>query len=261
MLIRGDSAFDQADVRRECEQHGAYYALVAKAIGAKPRAVAGLAEDDWSEYIPRGRRLRLARQAKGHQQRTGGVDERGLKVVQRGYRVKSKTGIEVAEVPYQPTGTESVARLIILRETLMDRTLDGQYFLLREQHSYRFIITNLPDVYGPADVVDLTYERCDQENVIEQFKNGLPGWHAPVREFDGNAAWLEMARLAWNLMKAVAILGLPAEAVRWEWKRIRRTVLHIAATVTHRSRQTWVRVSADWLHAQLFKAAHAKLCT
>lgn len=38
--------------------------------------------------------------------------------------------------------------------------------------------------------VDLTYERCDHENVIEQMGSGIPYWRMPVREFDGNRAWL-----------------------------------------------------------------------
>jgi hypothetical protein len=69
---------------------------------------------------------------------------------------------------------------------------------------------------------ELTYERCDQENVIEQLGSGLAAWRMPVAEFDGNSAWLEIARLAWNLGKWIAQLALPDEVVRWEWKRFAR---------------------------------------
>jgi hypothetical protein len=259
LLVRGDSAFDQAPVRAACERHGAAYALVAKEVGAKPRHAESLAEEDWTAYMSRSRRRRLAK--KGGHSRTRGINELDRKVTQRRYAVKRKAGIEVAEVPYQPTGSHSPARLIIRRERLENRTFDGQWFLFREEYEFRYIVTNLPHAYSADQVVDLTYERCDQENIIEQFRNGIAGWHAPVREFDGNAAHLQIARLAWNLGKAIAILALPEEAIRWEWKRLRRTVFLIAAAVTRRSRQTWIRISASHLHAQLFVTAHNRLCT
>ena len=259
LLVRGDSAFDQAPVRAACERHGASYALVAKEIGDKPRHAAGVPEDAWDEFVPRSQRRRLAKQ--GAPVRTRGANELGRKVAQRRYRVKSKTGIEIAEVPFQPTGSESPARLIILRERMSDRTFDGQVFLFEYQFQFRYIVTNLPSVYSAEAVVELTYDRCDQENVIEQFKNGLAGWHTPVREFEGNAAHLLIARLAWNLGKAIALLGLPPEALRWEWKRFRRSVLLIAAAVIRRSRQTWVRISSSHLYARQYMLAHARLCT
>ena len=61
-------------------------------------------------------------------------------------------------------------------------------------------------------VIDLSYQRCDQENVIEQFGYGIAGWRMPVAEFMGNSAWLEIARLAWNL--GSGSLSSPCRA-RW----------------------------------------------
>jgi len=46
--------------------------------------------------------------------------------------------------------------------------------------------------------------------------SGIAGWRMLVREFAGNCAWLEIARLAWNLGKWIAMLALPDEVVRWE---------------------------------------------
>ena len=53
----------------------------------------------------------------------------------------------------------------------------------------------------------------------------------PVAEFDGNSAWLEIARLTWNLGKWIAQLALPDEVVRWEWKRFRQAYVYVAAQV------------------------------
>ncbi len=88
----------------------------------------------------------------------------------------------------------------------------------------------------------MTYERCDQENIIEQMGSGLAAWRMPVAEFDGNAAWLEIARLAWNLAKWIAQLVLPPEVVRWEWKRFRLHYVLVPAQLIKRARQMWVRL-------------------
>lgn len=92
-------------------------------------------------------------------------------------------------------------------------------------------------------MIDLAYQRCDQENVIAELGEGISGWRMPVAEFVGNSAWLEIARLAWNLGKWIAQLALPAEVVRWEWKRFRRHFVYLAAKVVRIGRQTVVRLA------------------
>ena len=71
------------------------------------------------------------------------------------------------------------------------------------------MVTDLPG--AAEDVIDQTYQRCDQENLIQQLGAGLAAWRMPVAEFDGNCAWLEIARLAWNIGKWIALLVLPEE--------------------------------------------------
>jgi len=110
-------------------------------------------------------------------------------------------------------------------------------------------------------VIDTTYQRCDQENVIEQMDSGLAVWRMPVAEFDGNSAWLEIGRLAWNLGKWIAQLVLPAEVVRWEWKRYRTAFVHVATEVIHRSRQRWLRFSPAHRWLPTLVAAHVQLQT
>lgn len=81
----------------------------------------------------------------------------------------------------------------------------------------------------------------------------------PVAEFGGNSAWLEMARLAWNIGKWIALLALPEESIRWEWKRFRLAFVYVAAQVLRRGRQVTVRISASHRFHRLFIAAHERL--
>jgi Transposase DDE domain group 1 len=126
---------------------------------------------------------------------------------------------------------------------------------------YRLVLTNLPRSYSPQQVIDLTYQRCDQENVIEQFGQGIAGWRMPVAEFRGNSAWLQIARLAWNLGKWIAQIALPREVVRWEWKRFRRHFVYIAAKVLKSGRRLVVRLSGSHRFLPDILTAHARLQT
>ncbi len=83
----------------------------------------------------------------------------------------------------------------------------------------------------------------------------------PVAEFDGNNAWLEIARLAWNIGKWIALLVLPDETTRWEWKRFRLAFVHVAAQVLRRSRQVTVRISASHRFHRLLATAYERLQT
>ena len=123
----------------------------------------------------------------------------------------------------------------------------------------RYIITNLPESWTMQDVVDITYTRCDQENMIEQLGSGLAMMRLPVAELHGNAAWLEIARLAWNLRKWIAMLVLGEDATRWEWKRFRRAFVHIAVQVVHHARRLHVRVLGEGQFSEAFLEAHAIL--
>ena len=60
-------------------------------------------------------------------------------------------------------------------------------------------------------------DRCHQENLIQQLKNGLHVLTAPVDNLSSNWAYVVMAGLAWNL-KAWAALRCPESSGRWQDK-------------------------------------------
>ena len=177
---------------------------------------------------------------------------------ERNYKELRQVKQWVAEVPCTPPDSDKTYRLAIRRQLI--EQYKGQQFLF-EEYRYRYVETNLPESLSTVEVVDHTYERCDQENMIEQMGSGLAAWRMPVAEFAGNSAWLEIARLAWNLAKWIAQLALPDEVVRWEWKRFRQAWVYLAAQVTKRGRQVWIRFSQSHRFANSLVAAHRKLQT
>ena len=164
----------------------------------------------------------------------------------------------MAEVAWQPPDSAKTYRLVIRRQRIAH--YKGATFLF-EEYRYRSVVTNLPRSWSAQEIIDETYLRCDQENVVEQMGSGIAAWRMPVGEFAGNSAWLEIGRLAWNLGKWIAQLALPAEVVRWEWKRFRQAFVFVSAQVIKQGRQIWVRLSGSHRFVETLVAAHQRLQT
>ena len=118
----------------------------------------------------------------------------------------------VAEFEYQPVKCRRAYRIVALCKNLTVEK--GQYALFHELR-YFFYITN--DYATPAEgIVPEANGRCNQENLIEQLKNGARAMEMPVGDLVSNWAYMVMASLAWTL-KAWLALVLPEEG-RWKEK-------------------------------------------
>ena len=129
----------------------------------------------------------------------------------KGYKNLVLVSEEVAAIQYQPLLAQQAYRLVILRKTIDVKRKDR---VEERQVRYLFYITNRKDL-RPEEVVGLANDRCDQENVIEQLKNGVNAMRMPVQDLDSNWAYMVMAALAWNL-KAWYGLLVPDRERGWE---------------------------------------------
>ena len=251
-IVRGDTDFDRSDVYNAASDEGAYFAIGGRLYPNRAALVEAIAEKNWQPFVPRADRnnpngpSRHVRTANYRQNKAGDRRFRTLRTVKQW----------VSEIAYQPAGLGCACRMIVRRILIEEN--DGQGALF-EHFRYRLVLTNLPRSYTPRQVVDITYQRCDQENVIEQFGAGIAGWRMPVAEFMGNSAWLQIARLAWNLGKWIAQIALPSEVVRWEWKRFRRHFVYIAAKVLKKGRSLVVRLAGSHRFLPDILTAHARL--
>jgi hypothetical protein len=101
----------------------------------------------------------------------------------KGYLNKELVGESVAEFSYQPNKCGRSYRLVVVRKNI---SVQKGETVLFEDIKYFFYITN-HTAYSAEQIVALANGRCDQENVIEQLKNGVNAMRMPVDDLLSNS--------------------------------------------------------------------------
>ena len=125
-------------------------------------------------------------------------------VKERGFKTFHLLEEMIAEFDYRPTACQRTYRMILLRKKL---GIDKGQQRLFEEYRYFFYITN-DRAMTVEQVVFSANNRCDQENLIAQLKNGVHALKTPVDDLESNWAYMVMASLAWSL-KAWSALMIP----------------------------------------------------
>jgi hypothetical protein len=236
ITLRGDTDFTLTGELDRWDEKGIKFIF---GMDAHPKVVelaAGLDEGDWTplERLPRYEILTRARC------KCERVKESIVRF--KGYQNKVLTGESVAQVDYQPNKCQKAYRLVIVRKNISVQK--GEQVLFDELR-YFFYITNRDD-YSNEQIVSLANGRCNQENVIEQLKNGVNAMRMPVNDLLSNWAYMVMTSLAWNL-KAWFGLLLPdavrgREVVRMEFRRFLHSFILIPAQIVRTSRRIIYRI-------------------
>lgn len=206
ITLRGDTDFSQTERLDGWDEQGTRFAFGIDAMPNLVELADHLPESDWEPLERRRRRTRGQPRGRPPNVKEQIVEERGYKNI----RLKQE---HVAEFSYQPTKCKKAYRLVVVRKDLEESDGQGRLF---EKHRYFFYISNILRI-PPAKIVLKANGRCNQENLVEQLKNGVRALTAPVDNLDSNGAYMVMAALAWSL-KAWAALLLP-ENGRWAEQR------------------------------------------
>jgi len=206
VLLRGDTDFTQTRHLDRWDEQGWRFIF---GIDAMPNLV------QIAENLPKTRWNRLTRPAKYEvktvpRKRLDKVKERIVRLREfKNIRLKSE---QVAAFDYSPTHCRKTYRVVVVRKNL---SVEKGQQVLFDDIRYFFYITN--DWPTPADeIVFCANDRCNQENLIEQLKNGARAMQMPVDNLISNWAYMVMASVAWTL-KAWFALSLP-ETGRWAAK-------------------------------------------
>jgi hypothetical protein len=167
----------------------------------------------------------------------------------KGYPNKKLVGETVAEFEYEPLKCGCSYRLVVVRKNI---SVQKGELVLFEDIKYFFYITNHTD-FRTEQIVALANERCEQENVIEQLKNGVNAMRMPVDDLMSNWAYMVMSSLAWNLKSWYGLLmpnrqrGL--ELVRMEFRRFLHAIVLLPAQIVRSGRKIIYRLMGynSWL--------------
>jgi hypothetical protein len=169
----------------------------------------------------------------------------------KGYLNKVLVGESVAQISYRPLKCKQDHRLVIVRKNISVQK--GERALFDEMRYFFYLTNHSESTYGAETIVALANQRCDQENVIEQLKNGVNAMRMPVDELVSNWAYMVITALAWNL-KAWYGLLLPnrergLELLKMEFRRFLHALVLVPAQIVRTARRIVYRIQAynPWL--------------
>jgi hypothetical protein len=236
VCLRGDTDFALTANFDRWTGNGVMFAFGIDAMPKLVNIAEGLQEHSW-KALPRTKKQPVPSTPR---RRPRNVKEDI--VVTKKYRNITLQDEHVAEFSYQPTKCSRSYRVIVLRKTLAIK--EGQ-LRLWDDTRYFFYITNIEDMSAP-EVVRFCNERCNQENLIEQLKNGLSALRMPVDALESNWAYMVMASLAWTLKAWFALLVRKAEQrdtlLRMEFRRFLNGLIRIPIQIISTGRKILYRI-------------------
>jgi hypothetical protein len=163
-------------------------------------------------------------------------------VKQRGYLNLELNHEDVAEFFYLPGKCARAYRVVVVRKNISRARGEDALF---DEIRYLFYITTRTDLTA-QQVVELANERCDQENVVEQLKNGVNALRVPLYDLVSNWAYMVIAALAWNIKSWFAMMMHHKQDrrdyIRMEFRRFLTGIILIPAMVIRRARGITVRL-------------------
>jgi len=258
VLVRGDTDFSLTANFDRWTDEGVQFVFGIDAHASFKARARDLPEDSWAP-------LERKEQPSAQRRRAERVKQRMIE--ERGFRNLSLVAEHVAELPYQPRKStkKNTYRMVVLRKRI--RVTKGQTEL-EDEIRYHFYVTNVPEAQmDTASVVFESNARCDQENLIEQLKNGVQATRLPVREFDANWAYLVIGALAWNAKVWCAQL-LPDEdadrlrILRMEFRRFLNELILLPAQILTSARSLVFRFLAvnEWVPLLMEGTQRLKRC-
>jgi hypothetical protein len=224
VIVRADSAFYAAEVVAAIRRGRARFSITARKDPAVQTAIASISQDAWTP-------IRYPNAI---------FDE------QLGQWVSDA---EVAEVPFTAFGSQATAkqvagRLIVrrVRDANPDHVIaneQGELFPIWRHHAV-FTDSPLPMLDAEAD----HRRHAVIEQVIADLKNG-PLAHLPSGKFMANSAWLVLAVIAFNLLRAAGALASQFHATATTGT-LRTQLIIIPARIARSARRIRLRLPANW---------------
>jgi hypothetical protein len=222
VMVRADSGYYRQDVIAAAMQGKAWFSVTARMDPAVKKAIAAIPEDDWAT-------IRYPRAVWDEQE----------------HRWISQA--QVAQTSFtaftsHPKKRQVSCRLVVRRvQRLNQGAAPGQDQLFTTWRHHAFI-TNSTLTTVAADATHRDHAIIEQ--VIAELKDG-PLAHAPSGRFQANAAWLALACLAFNLLRAAGAAA-SARHAKARWATLRTHLIAVPARVASSARRLVLHLPTDW---------------
>jgi len=249
VCIRGDSKFGRTDVLSVAADHDVRVCLCWASCPTLVKTADSLPGTAWRALVRREETFPRSGKC-----RKRGRNLRRMKARRRGYTDKKLKAEQVAEFAYRPTCNKHKIgrsyRMMVIRKQIEVAGKTGLF----DQYEYRFILTDLAEPRLER-IVRYAYGRSNQENLIEQAKNGVSAFRMPTGDLLANEVWMTVAMLAQNFKNWICLLGLGRDKLGWEWKRFRYQFVYLVARVKRAARQVHLWLNPAQMHSRTVIAA------
>jgi hypothetical protein len=237
VLLRGDTDFSLTENFDRWTEDGVKFVFGYDACPNLVQIADLMPNSAWMPLERKRRAVKTRRRDKRQNTKEEIVRENGYENI----RLDSE---HLAEFAYRPTKCSREYRMIVVRKNL---TVEKDEIHLFDDIRYFFYVTNDRNM-TPEEVVGHANARCDQENLIEQLKNGVNALRVPVYDLVSNWAYMVIASLAWTL-KAWMGLVQPRESdrddlLRMKFKKFLNCMMLVPCQVVRGARRVLVRVLA-----------------
>jgi hypothetical protein len=198
--LRGDTDFSQTTHLDRWDSDGVKFVFGIDAMSNLYQLAENLPEKAWKELKRQPRyEIKTKPRRRPPKVKQEIVEEREFSDI--------RLAVEhVAEFSYRPVACDRDYRVVVVWKSL--EVYQGQTRLFDDAKAF-FYITNDWKTPAAKIVTEHANQRCRQENLIEQHKNGVHSLKAPLDSLESNWAHMVIASLAWSL-KAWAALLVPA---------------------------------------------------
>ena len=161
---------------------------------------------------------------------------------------------EVAEFEHRPHGWSHARRCIVARKLIKESDPEPTLFVMKH-YAYRAWHTNLP--LTPAGVIHFYDARASMEPRIRELREDFALRKIPTRTFAANALYLEVIRLAYNLVTAFRRTCLPHEWQSLTLSKLRHRLFWLPGELTRpHNRPTLRLVNSPLIAARTEKIVH-----
>jgi hypothetical protein len=236
VCVRGDTDFALTGNFDRWTKESVNFAFGTDAMPNLVKIAEGLNKQQWRVLKRREKR------PVAEKKRNRPVNVKEQIVTEKQYKNIKLNKEHVAEFNYRPVKCKGTYRVIVLRK---DLSVEKGQQLLFDDIRYFFYITNIADI-SAAEVVHLCNDRCNQENLIDQLKNGLNAMRMPVGGLVSNWAYMVICSLAWTLKAWFALLVRNRSArnklLRMEYRQFLHAIVRMPTQIINTGRRIVFRM-------------------